>query len=180
MTTVRIRAGLSFFFKYFGGKKIINNLKQLISNLFRGKASLSNQYRGRKISLDNKEYTIFRCLKVDGKKDEGQRAIFKVKFKFKNLPLNVNKRLSAIPVPFLISIKEFREKYWTTSKEGYFQGIYQWESEKAAKNYPNTFIYKLMTKRAAPGTVQYEVIPNTELSDYIEKHIKKSDMKQYQ
>jgi hypothetical protein len=56
-------------------------------------------------------------------------AVFKVKFKFKNLSTGVNKRLSIIPAPFLMGMKGFCEKNWTINEStNYFQGIYQWSS----------------------------------------------------
>jgi hypothetical protein len=65
-------------------------------------------------------------------------------------------------------IEGFREKYWTFNEErDYFQGIYQWESKEIAEKYPDSFILKRMTKRSAPGTWSYEIIPNTDLSQYM-------------
>jgi hypothetical protein len=152
--------------------KFTNSLKIIATHIFRGKVSLPKQYLGRAIIIDDQEYSIFRCLRVDSQKAGNSAAVFRVKFEFRNLPVVMNKSLSMIPVPFLIGLSGFREKYWTISEDGYFQGIYQWKSEEAAKNYPESFIFKLMTKRAAPGTVNYEVIPDTELSDYIERYFK--------
>ena len=148
-------------------KRFIKSLDRIISNLCAGCVSLPKQYVGRVLNIDNQDYTIFRHLKVDSKQTETSKAVFKVNFKFRNLPTDINKYLSMIPVPFLIGLSGFREKYWTISEDGYFQGIYQWASEELANDYPNTFIFKVMTKRAVPGTVSYEVIPDTRISDYI-------------
>lgn len=131
-------------------EKFIQSLYRIIHNLFAGRVVLPKQYVGKVLNIDNQDYTIFRHLKVDLKKTETSKAVFKVNFKFRNLPANINKYLSMIPVPFLIGLSGFREKYWTISEDGYFQGIYQWHSEKAAENYPNSFIFRVMTKRAAP------------------------------
>ena len=60
------------------------------------------------------------------------------------------------------------EKYWTFNEAtGYFQGIYQWESKEIAEKYPDSFIYKLMTKCFTPETLSYEIIQNIDLSQYI-------------
>jgi hypothetical protein len=84
------------------------------------------------------------------------------------MTLKTNKRLSIIPAPFLINMKGFREKIWTFNEEtGLFQGIYQWESKELAEKYPDSFVFNLMTKRAAPETVSYKIIENTLLADYI-------------
>ena len=62
----------------------------------------------------------------------------------------------------------FLEKDWTINEAtNEFQGIYQWSSTEAAENYPDSFIFKLMTKRAAPSTVTYEIMPDTDVSDYL-------------
>lgn len=48
------------------------------------------------------------------------------------------------------------------------QGIYQWASEEIAEKYPQSFIFRMMTKRSAEGTLSFEVIPNTLLSEFVE------------
>jgi hypothetical protein len=118
---------------------------------------------------DGKMFTVFRRLKVDGKGDNpNDLAVFKVRFKFKNLSTGANKRLSIIPALFLMGMTGFREKNWTINENtNDFQGIYQWTSREMAEHYPDTFIFKLMTKRAAPGTISYEIMPNTDLAEYI-------------
>ena len=44
--------------------------------------------------------------------------------------------------------------------------IYEWESDEFAAK---SFIFKLMTKRSAKGTLSYEIIPDTDLAKYMEK-----------
>jgi len=118
---------------------------------------------------------VFRRLQVEGRNNTAEGyAVFKVRFKFKNFRPQTNKRLSMIPAPFLVGMEGFREKYWTFNKDrDYFQGIYQWESKEIAEKYPDSFIFKLMTKRAAPGTVSYEIMPDTNISEYIKTRIVK-------
>ena len=141
-----------------------------IGNLLRGYVHFPKEYVGDVLTMeDGKMFTVFRRLKVDGKGDNpDDLAVFKVRFKFKNLSTGANKRLSIIPAPFLMGMTGFREKNWTINENtNDFQGIYQWTSREMAERYPDTFIFKLMTKRAAPGTVSYEIIPNTDLSEYL-------------
>ena len=99
-------------------------------------------------------------------------AVFKVSFKFSKLPLRVNKRLSLFPTPFLIAHPGFRQKIWAINDKGFFQGIYQWDSKEFAEKYPESFIFKMMTKRSEVGTLSYEIIPDTSLSDYVNSLIK--------
>jgi len=141
-----------------------------IGNLLRGYVHFPKEYVGDVLTMeDGQMFTVFRRLKVDGKGDNpDDLAVFKVRFKFKNLSTGANKRLSIIPAPFLMGMTGFREKNWTINENtNDFQGIYQWTSREMAERYPDTFIFKLMTKRAAPGTVSYEIIPNTDLSEYL-------------
>lgn len=121
---------------------------------------------------DGKKFQVIRDLRVDPKVElENTAAVFKVRFKFSGLPLAVNKRLSAFPAPFLMAKPGFRQKIWTVSEDGYFQDIYQWASKEVAETYPDSFIFKLMTKRSAEGTLSYEVIPDTVLPHYVKKLI---------
>ncbi len=121
---------------------------------------------------DGREFQVIRHLKVDPKKDpEKSVAVFKVHFKFSGLPLRINKRLSLIPAPFLMAKPGFRQKIWTVTEDGYFQGIYQWTTKDCAETYPDSFIFKLMTKRSAEGTLSSEVIPDTFLSEFVESYL---------
>jgi hypothetical protein len=145
-----------------------------VANIFSGRVHFPGKDVGATLKMeDGKEFKVFRRLQVEGREgSHGAGAVFKVRFRFKSLELETNKRLSMIPAPFLMGIEGFREKYWTFhEKTDEFQGIYQWESKESAENYPDSFIFKLMTKRAAPGTLSYEIIPDTDLSKYIEKAI---------
>ena len=141
-------------------------------NVFSGCVHFPEKYIGQNLTMeDGEKYVVFRRLRIIDKNHITiDPAVFKVRFQFKNLNSSINKYLSMIPSPFLIGMKGFREKYWMFNEStGFFQGIYQWESRKFAEKYPNSFIYKLMTKRSAKGTLSYEIISNTDLSKYIEK-----------
>ncbi|MFC1867348.1 hypothetical protein ACFL0H_04360 [Thermodesulfobacteriota bacterium] len=151
--------------------------KIFISNIVSGSVHFPDEYIGETLSMeDGQIFAVFRRLAVSGKNnDVSGFAVFKVKFKFKGFKPGTNKRLSMIPAPFLMGMTGFREKYWAINENSnYFQGIYQWESREIAERYPNSFIFKLLTKRSAPGTLSYEIIPNTNLSQYIKKHASKS------
>lgn len=144
--------------------------RSTIGNLLRGNVHFPEEYVNDVLTMeDGQRFTVFRRLTVDGN-EEGQAtpAVFKVRFRFNNLSIEANKRLSIIPAPFLMGMEGFLEKDWTINEAtNEFQGIYQWSSTEAAENYPDSLIFKLMTKRAAPGTVTYETMPNTDLSAYL-------------
>ena len=58
-----------------------------------------------------------------------------------------------------------------------FLGIYQWSSRVTAEEYPQSFIFGMMTKRAVPETVRHEIIPAKEISGYINDHLINNDGK---
>jgi hypothetical protein len=140
-------------------------------NAFSGQIRFPKEHVGADLIMeDGKKFKVFRRLQIK-RKDHSieEYAVFKVRFKFKNFNFKVNKALSMIPVPFLVGLEGFREKYWTFNEnDNYFQGIYQWESKEIAEKYPDSFIFGLMTKRAATGTISYEIISNTDVSQYIQ------------
>ena len=154
----------------------LKSLKVLSARIFSGHVHFSKEYAEKILSMeDGKKFQVIRDLKVDPKQSlEKSVAVFKVRFKFSGLPLAVNKRLSMIPAPFLMAKPGFRQKIWTVSEDGYLQGIYQWATKEFAGIYPDSFIFKVMTKRSAEGTLSYEVIPDTILTHYIEKFLNRS------
>ena len=151
-----------------------HSLKLFVTRVLGKRVHFPKRYIGKTLLMeDGKKFQVFRDLLVDPNQHLGEPvAVFKVRFKFSGLPLFVNKYLSMFPAPFLIANSGFFEKIWTLSEDGYFQGIYQWSSEESAASYPQSFIFRMMTKRSQKGTLEYEVIRDTILSMYIKKLIK--------
>jgi len=150
--------------------------KTFIGNAVTGSVHFPKENMGKTVVMENgQKFTLFRTLTVSRKTPGANGfAVFKVRFKFRGLTPEDNKRFSMIPVPFLIGMKGFREKNWMINEDtGYFQGVYQWESKEIAESYPDSFIFQLMTKRAAPGTVSYEILPDTDISEYIKNRFVK-------
>ena len=149
------------------------SLKTLFTRVFSGRIHFSKMYLGQVLAMDDgREYQIIRDHRVESNKHTKEDvAVFKVRFRFSGLPVKVNKRLSVVPAPFLMAKPGYREKIWCISEDGYMQGLYQWASKEIAEMYPQSFVFKLMTKRAAADSLTYEVIPETRLQDYIEKII---------
>lgn len=145
--------------------------RNTFGNLFAGRVHFPDELVGEVLTMeDGDKFTVFRRLQVDGKDDgKGRPAVFVVRFKFRNLGIGANKRLSIIPAPFLMGMEGFREKVWTVNEEAMnFQGIYQWSTKEIAERYPQSFIFGRMVKRAAPGTISYEIIPGTDIHGYIQ------------
>ena len=109
---------------------------------------------------DGEDYLIFRQIVVDtidapGKKPE---AILKIRFRFARGSARVNKKLSLIPIPFIIGVPGFRSKLWMLGQEtGQFQGVYEWDTRVAAEAYMRSFAIRLMTRRAIPETLSHEI-----------------------
>jgi len=106
------------------------------------------------------EFRIFRHMTLDPSKDQLEQpgAIFKVRFRFASMSLEMNKRTSLIPIPFIVAQPGFRSKMWALGREcGEFQGIYEWDTVDAAENYWTSFPMKLMKKRAVPASLSYEI-----------------------
>jgi hypothetical protein len=151
--------------------------RSTIGNLLSGNVHFPEEYVNDVLTMeDGQQFVVFRRLTVAGNEEaQGIPAVFKVRFRFKNLSVGANKRLSIIPAPFLMGMEGFLEKDWTINEAtNEFQGIYQWSSTEAAKNYPDSIVFRLMTKRAAPGSVAYEIMPKTDLSAYLSSRINKS------
>ncbi|MFC1935395.1 hypothetical protein ACFLX9_01320 [Chloroflexota bacterium] len=111
---------------------------------------------------DGQETTIFRQVIVDTRQDQRERpgAILRIRFHFAHGGPKQNRLLSLIPIPFIVGLPGFRSKTWTLDKDsGGFQGIYEWDTVQDAETYKNSFAIKLMTKRAVPGSIAFEVIP---------------------
>lgn len=142
----------------------------LLSNIFTGRVHFPKNSTDRILKMeDGQKFTVLRTLRIeDGSINTAGYSIFIVRFKFNGLSFEMNKRLSLIPAPFLINMEGFVQKFWTFNDQtNEFQGIYQWKSKKDAVNYPDSFVFKLMTKRARHGTVNYRIIPDKDINNYI-------------
>jgi hypothetical protein len=121
---------------------------------------------------DGVEFEIFRHVIVGSKQlsQDEKGAIFIVKFKLSEMSVEKNIKFSRFPIPMFIGLPGFRAKFWFLDrKTGYNQGIYQWKTEKDAKNYSKSFAVDFMTKRSEPNSISYEIIPNENIYKYVEK-----------
>ena len=85
-------------------------------------------------------------------------AIFQVRFRFKNLSPKANRRLSLIPIPFIVAQPGFRSKTWLLGQQtGDFIGYYEFDSVAAAEAYWISLPLRMMRRRAAPGSLCHEV-----------------------
>ena len=109
---------------------------------------------------NGEDFVIFRHLSVDpgGARDEKPGAILRIRFRFARGSARVNKKLSLIPIPFIMGVPGFRSKRWMLGREtGGFQGVYEWDTVAEAEAYMTSFAIRLMKRRARPGTLSYEI-----------------------
>ena len=110
---------------------------------------------------EEEPFKIFRNVVVLQKDLQPQTpgALFKVKFQFAKFSFATNKRLSLIPIPFIIAQQGFISKTWLVGTEtGCFQGLYEWASPETAADYVNSFPLKMMKKRAVPESLQINIL----------------------
>jgi hypothetical protein len=50
---------------------------------------------------------------------------------------------------------------------GYWQGMYQWASIEHLKEYKNSFVFRMMNKRAIPDTIKSVEMTNQNLIEII-------------
>ena len=121
---------------------------------------------------DGLRFKIFRHLKLKVKGGSSNKSIFIVRFKFKKFSHKANIRLSRIPIMLIAGFPGFRDKLWMIDyKTGFWQGLYQWETEESIKKYQKSFVLWLMNNRSDESTLGYKIILRKDIRDYLEEHI---------
>ena len=119
-------------------------------------------------------FKIFRHMNLKVGSRSSSESIFIVRFKFKKFSHRVNKRLSKIPILLIAGFPGFRDKLWMIDREsGYWQGIYQWKNVQSIENYKNSFVLRLMNRRAIANTIKYTIVTETNIIDYIRERLLK-------
>lgn len=110
--------------------------------------------------------------RMDFRKRTPERAngliTFVVRFKFARLSHQANKMASIIPMLLIAGYPVFFQKLYAVKKEnGYWQGMYEWESLEHLEAYKQSFVYRMMNKRSLNGTLNSQTFPDCQLSDMI-------------
>ncbi|MFC1947452.1 hypothetical protein ACFLXY_05990 [Chloroflexota bacterium] len=111
-------------------------------------------------TADGHDCTIFRQVIVDKKSSnrEYHGITLRIIFSFAHGSSKQNIILSLIPIPFITGLPGFRSKIWAIRKDnGDFLGVYEWDKLKDTEKYKHSFAIKLMTKRAVPGSVKFQL-----------------------
>jgi hypothetical protein len=137
-----------------------------------GRLIYSNDYVGTTLKIENGEvYRIFRHIKSVPQSHDKQGSVFIVNFKFARLSQKTNRFVSQLPMLLITGFPGFRVKMYAVNHEnGYWLGIYQWESKHALDAYKQSLVLRLMNSRAREGSVTYQELDHYRLTDYIEEH----------
>jgi len=143
--------------------KAVYSFLKTLSYFLTGRFHLNKKRIGELITMeDGQEYIVFRQVIVDSRRDQSAKpgAILIIRFNFAHGSPKQNKLLSLIPIPFIAGLPGFRSKTWALHKDsGGFQGIYEWDTIQGAEIYKKSFAIKLMTKRAVPGSIVFDITP---------------------
>lgn len=142
-----------------------------------GKLRYSKKFVGEGVKTnDGHVFTIFRHITTHPIKKSEKPCVFIVSFKFARLSHKTNKIVSKIPMLLISGFPGFVTKLYAVNLEnGYWQGMYQWESKQALEEYKNSFVFKLMNKRAVKNTIKSTEINNQFLVDYVKERSKKKN-----
>lgn len=151
----------------------------LVISLYRlaiGKLRLTDLYLNKTVLMnDNSEYKIFRHITIENVQKDVAGTVFFVSFKFARLSHEANKKTSIIPMLLITGFPGFVKKIYAVNPEnGYWQGMYQWKSLKHLEAYKKSFVFKIMNKRAIPGSINSFEIENENLDNFINRCIYKS------
>jgi hypothetical protein len=151
----------------------------LIVSVFRlitGKLRLSDLFMGEIIAMDdNSSFQVFRHITDRKVTFTSKFTVFIVSFKFSHLSHKANKLASIVPMLLITGFPGFVKKiYAVNPKNGYWQGMYQWESLEYLEEYKKSFVFKVMNKRAIPKTIQSIQFENKSLDNLLEEKVRKN------
>lgn len=147
-----------------------------VFRLLTGKLRLSDLFMGEIIEMDdNSNFLVFRHITDRKVTFTSKFTVFIVSFKFSHLSHKANKIASIVPMLLIAGFPGFVKKiYAVNHKNGYWQGMYQWESLEYLKEYKKSFVFKVMNKRAIPGTIQSIQFENKSLDIFFKDKVRKN------
>jgi hypothetical protein len=118
---------------------------------------------------DGEQYTVFRQIQIYPEKNAAAPVTFIVRFKFSRFSHNTNRIISSIPMLLITGFPGFHKKmYGVNMENGYWQGMYQWKSEQALEDYKQSFVYRMMNRRAFDDSISSEKFPQMQLLRFVE------------
>jgi len=145
-----------------------------------GNLKLSHQNMDKAIHMEDgsvfkifRNFRMFRQSTTQHSQSFQQSCVFVVRFKFKRLSHSANKVASMIPMLVIAGSPGFQQKMYAINPDnGYWQGMYQWESLAHLEDYKKSFIYRMMNKRAVPESIQALQWEDQTLEQFIQLHTK--------
>lgn len=143
-----------------------------IYRLLIGKLIFSKQFIGETVKMDKKSnYQNFRHITNKHVASDNKSIVFIVSFKFSSLSHKANKLASIIPMLLITGFPGFEKKIYAVNHEnGYWQGMYQWKTKKHLDDYLNSFVYKMMNKRALKETISSRKYDDQLLNNFIDNN----------
>jgi len=124
----------------------------------RRRVHFANHPDGAKVEDRGERFRAFRRVVVDAPGRPAPGATLQVRFAFRNLSPTANRRLSLIPIPFILAQPGFRSKSWLLGEvTGDFMGRYEFDTVEAANAYWTSLPLRMMRRRAVPASLAYEV-----------------------
>jgi hypothetical protein len=95
---------------------------------------------------------IIKQIIVDDPGHGDPGAVFMVRFHLKNMSPGMNKIFLELPMRFIVGLPGFRSKLWLYDPDsGDFQGLYEWNTVRDARNYAHSFAARFMKNRSLSG-----------------------------
>jgi hypothetical protein len=132
----------------------------------------SRDWIGTTLKMENgDEYHIFRHITCLSRSQVEHGSVFIMRFKFARLSHKTNKFVSQFPMLLITGFPGFRtETYAVNTENGYWLGLYQWESKRALEDYKQSFVLQVMNRRAIDDSVTYREFDRSHLIDYLEEY----------
>ena len=131
-----------------------------LRDVVRGVLRFPREDLGRAIGDGPSRYVVFRHMTrtAAGHGGQGAPCVFEVTGEFKTVGRRKNRRLSAIPVPFIAVQPGFLSKRWAMGREtGGIMGRYEWTTRDDALDYYDSFPMKMMRSRVRPETFRCRI-----------------------
>jgi len=140
-----------------------------LARLISGKLKLSKKQVGQTITMEHENhFNIFRHIQQYPACTYLGCCVFIVQFKFAKLSFKGNKMTSVIPMLLIAGFPGFQQKiYAVNERNGFWQGLYQWKSKEYLEAYKKSFVFRVMNKRAVPGSVNSFEILNYSLDEFL-------------
>ena len=146
-----------------------------VFRLITGELRLSDRFMGEIIEMDDhSNFQVFRHITDRNVAYTSTFTVFIVSFKFSHLTHKANKIASIVPMLLITGFPGFVKKiYAVNPKNGFWQGMYQWESLEYLEEYKKSFVFQVMNKRAIPNTIQSVQFENQSLDNLLKEKVRK-------